>query len=83
MKGVRIVKLGMRMYTDAYEKRYDPRGKVYYWMAGVPISDHHEQDTDISVVLQNKISITPVTFEMTYSSIMPDLEVVFEKSTCE
>ena len=83
MKGVRIVKLGMRMYTDAYEKRYDPRGKVYYWMAGVPISDNHEQDTDISVVLQNKISITPVTFEMTYSSILPDLEVVFEKPTCE
>ncbi|MCQ2957414.1 MAG: 5'/3'-nucleotidase SurE [Candidatus Gastranaerophilales bacterium] len=83
MKGVCIVKLDMRMYTVAYEKHFDTRGKVYYWMAGEPISENHEQGTDISAVLQNKISITPVTFEMTHKSIMPDLEVVFATSTCE
>lgn len=83
MCGVCIAKLGMRTYTDAYEKRFDPRGKVYYWMAGVPISENHEQGTDISAVLQNKISITPVTFEMTHKSIMPDLEIVFATDSCE
>lgn len=83
MKGVCIPRLGMRMYTDAYEKRFDPRGKVYYWMAGEPISENHEQGTDISAIMQNKISITPVTFEMTHQSIMPDLEIVFAADSCE
>jgi len=83
MDGVCVVKLGTRMYTDAYEKRFDPRGKVYYWMAGEPINENHEQDTDISAVMQNKIAITPVTFEMTHKSIMPDLELVFANTKCE
>jgi len=83
MKGVCIPKLGKRTYTDAYEKRYDPRGKVYYWMAGVPISENHETGTDISAILQNKIAITPVTFEMTHKSIMPDLEIVFATTSCD
>ena len=50
MKGVCIVKLGMRMYTDAYEKRFDPRGKVYYWMAGEPIPENDDPGSDISAV---------------------------------
>lgn len=83
MGGVCVVKLGTRMYTNAYEKRFDPRGKVYYWMAGEPINENHEPGTDISAVLQNKISITPVTFEMTHKSIMPDLEIVFAAAKCE
>ena len=28
--GVSVTELGSRMFTDAYEKRVDPRGKVYY-----------------------------------------------------
>ncbi len=83
MDGVCVAKLGTRMYTDAYEKRFDPRGKVYYWMAGEPIIDSTERGTDIAAVLQNKIAITPVTFEMTYQSIMPDLEVVFAAAKCD
>ena len=31
--GVAITELGRKMFTDSYEKRIDPRGKVYYWMA--------------------------------------------------
>ena len=61
--GIAITELGSRMFTDAYERRVDPRGKVYYWMAG-----------DIAAVRNNKISITPVTFEMTRVNIMQDLE---------
>ena len=32
--GIAITELGSRMFTNTYEKRVDPRGKVYYWMAG-------------------------------------------------
>ena len=83
MKGVCIAKLGTKTYTDDYEKRFDPRGKVYYWMAGVPISDNHEKGTDMAAIMNNKISITPVTFEMTHTDIMQDLEIVFATTTCD
>lgn len=77
--GVEITKLGSKMFTDDYEKRIDPRGKTYYWMAGELTTQHQEDGTDISAVRANRISITPVTFEMTHKSIMAELEREFCK----
>ncbi|MBE7706880.1 MAG: 5'/3'-nucleotidase SurE [Cyanobacteria bacterium SIG30] len=75
--GVEITKLGTKMFTDAYEKRIDPRGKVYYWMAGELTKEHEEDGTDISALRANRISITPITFEMTHKSIISELEDAF------
>ena len=72
--GIAITELGQRMFTDAYEKRIDPRGKVYYWMAGELISEPVNASTDIAAVRNNMISVTPVTYEMTRSNIMQELE---------
>ena len=72
--GISITELGSRMFTDAYEKRVDPRGKVYYWMAGELINEQENDTTDIAAVRNNKISITPVTFEMTRLIIINELE---------
>lgn len=77
--GVEITKLGTKMFTNSYDKRIDPRGKVYYWMAGELTSRHEEDGTDIAAVRSNKISITPVTFEMTHWEVMKELEEEFCK----
>lgn len=81
--GIEITKLGTRMYTDTYEKRLDPRGKTYYWLAGEFIKGDDEPGTDITAIRNNKISITPVTFEITQKSIMPELEKAFCNGNCE
>ena len=72
--GIAITELGSRMFTDAYERRVDPRGKVYYWMAGELINEPEDTSTDIAAVRNNKISITPVTYEMPRVNLMQDLE---------
>lgn len=74
--GVAVAELGRRMFTDTYEKRIDPRGKTYYWMAGELITEPVDANTDIAAVRNNKISITPVTYEMTNENTMSDLEKV-------
>lgn len=74
--GVAITELGHKMFTDDYEKRIDPRGKVYYWMAGKLIKENPEARTDIAAVMNNKISITPVTYEMTRTETMKDLNKI-------
>ena len=72
--GVAITKLGGKMFTDEYDRRVDPRGKVYYWMAGELIKQCENEDSDLNALRWNKISVTPITFEMTLSSVIPDLE---------
>jgi 5'-nucleotidase len=32
--GVALTRQGIRRYFDTFEKRIDPRGKTYYWLAG-------------------------------------------------
>lgn len=34
IKGAQITRQGIRRYFDLFEKRLDPRGNTYYWLAG-------------------------------------------------
>ena len=68
------------MFTSDYEKRIDPRGKVYYWMAGELINEPVDAPTDIAAVRNNKISITPITYEMTRTETISGLSKILCKS---
>ena len=39
IKGVTLTRQGIRRYFDLFEKRLDPRGKTYYWLAGEAIEE--------------------------------------------
>ena len=39
IKGVVLARQGIRRYFDMFEKRVDPRGKTYYWLAGEVLED--------------------------------------------
>ena len=79
ISGIAVTEMGRKMFTDTYEKRVDPRGKVYYWLAGELINEPEDAKTDIAAVRNNKISITPVTFEMTRMSFMAELNSILCK----
>jgi 5'-nucleotidase len=42
--GVALTRQGIRRYFDTFEKRVDPRGKTYYWLAGELIEEISEPD---------------------------------------
>lgn len=65
IQGVQLTKLGVRAYNDYFEKRVDPRGKTYYWLAGEAIEEGEEENTDAWCIAHKKISITPIRFDMT------------------
>lgn len=71
--GIAITRLGGKMFTDEYDKRVDPRGKVYYWMAGELIKHCENDDSDLNALRWNKVSVTPITFEITETCVMPAL----------
>ena len=72
--GVKITRLGNRRYVNIFEKRTDPRGRSYYWMAGEPLETEESEEggcgTDVDAVKNNYISITPLQLDLTdYASI--------------
>lgn len=44
--GVALTRQGIRRYFDLFEKRVDPRGKTYYWLAGELLEDVNEPELD-------------------------------------
>ena len=72
------------MFTDNYEKRIDPRGKIYYWMAGKLSTEKDNDNTDITAIRQNKISISPLSFNLTRKDVIKDLNsVLCHNDICE
>jgi 5'-nucleotidase len=71
---VEVTVLGNRAYKENFEERVDPRGRSYYWLAGDPVEDKEVPGTDGYALLQNKISITPVKFDMTNYNFIEDLK---------
>ncbi|NEO62181.1 MAG: 5'/3'-nucleotidase SurE, partial [Moorea sp. SIO4G2] len=72
--GIAITRQGIRRYIENFEKRVDPRGKIYYWLAGEVIEDveqpdhiHLPQDipTDVQAIRNNYITITPLQYNLT------------------
>ena len=73
--GIAVTELGGKMFTNAYEKRTDPRGKVYYWMAGELVNESEEaHNSDITAIRNNMISITPITYDMTRRNFREDIQ---------
>ncbi|MEM7769509.1 MAG: 5'/3'-nucleotidase SurE [Cyanobacteria bacterium P01_A01_bin.37] len=45
--GIAWTRQGIRRYVDLFEKRIDPRGKTYYWLAGEVLEDIEDNVADI------------------------------------
>ncbi|MGK7872122.1 MAG: 5'/3'-nucleotidase SurE [Xenococcaceae cyanobacterium] len=73
--GVAIARQGLRRYIETFQKRVDPRGKSYYWLAGEMIEDMEQPEhihlpthipTDVQAIRDNYITITPLQYDLTH-----------------
>jgi 5'-nucleotidase len=81
--GVKITRQGLRRYIEQFQKRQDPRGKTYYWLAGEVIEELPQPDdptvpkdipTDVQAIQDKYITITPLQY------IMNDLQMIRDLS---
>lgn len=78
-RGIKVTKLGHRRYINIFDKRTDPRGKVYYWMAGEPFDlDEDDPDTDVWAIREGYASITPVRFDLTDHPVLEELNTLLK-----
>jgi 5'-nucleotidase len=65
-RGVKVTKLGIRKYQDVFEKRTDPRGRTFYWLAGEAVETGEDAESDVVAVRSNYVSITPIQYDLTH-----------------
>ncbi|WP_017298479.1 5'/3'-nucleotidase SurE [Nodosilinea nodulosa] len=76
IKGAKITRQGIRRYFDQFEKRLDPRGKTYYWLAGEAVEELEDPlpSQGWPVDLQTSLGAIPTdmqTIRDRYISITP------------
>lgn len=74
IKGAKITKLGWHRYVNAVHIREDPRGRVYYWLAGKVQNVNADAETDTAAVAKGLISITPMQLDLTNYRLLAELE---------
>jgi 5'-nucleotidase len=65
MQGLRITRLGKRIYKQLTVERVDPRGKKYYWIGGGEPDWEREDGTDFDAIGRSMVSVTPLHLDLT------------------
>ncbi len=73
IKGYKVTQQGNVAFRDRFEKRVDPKGRVYYWMTGKMIDPDEESDMDHNAVLEGYVSITPIHYRLTNNDFLDEL----------
>jgi len=66
IKGVQITRQGLTNYIEEYEIRKDPLNRDYYWLTGEKMEVEPDEDVDDRAILNNKISVTPIHYDLTF-----------------
>ncbi len=66
LKGWKLTVQGRTKYVEQYERRTDPRGNAYYWIAGTLVESDENPDADYRAVKNGYISLTPLHFDVTH-----------------
>lgn len=72
IKGVRLTRLGRRVYSDSLMKMHDPRGREIYWIGGGSAAWSGAADSDFRAVEEGFISVTPLSLDLTHERMLAD-----------
>lgn len=65
VEGVRVTRLGSRVYQDTLVRKQDPRGRDYYWIGGEDPVWESTPGTDFHAVHEGFVSVTPLRLDLT------------------
>ncbi len=70
IKGVRLTRLGRRIFSDAVRRMQDPWGKDVYWIGGGTSAWSGGADADFRAIQEGYISVTPLHLDLTHFDIL-------------
>lgn len=66
IKGIRICHQTDGKWQEEFEKRKDPHGRSYFWMAGNFVNfDENKEDSDEWALAHNYVSVVPCQYDLT------------------
>ncbi len=79
MKGVRLTRLGRRVYSNSLARMKDPWGREIFWIGGGSIAWSGEADSDFHAVQEGYISVTPLHLDLTNRDVLDSAELWWQE----
>ena len=76
IRGIRVTRLGSRVYQNVITDQVDPHGRPYLWIGGQGPTWEREQGTDYSSVEQGYVSLTPLLVDLTHHGLHQEMKVL-------
>lgn len=67
IQGIRVVPQNVAPYSEKFDRRIDPRGRVYFWSTPDFGCPHPHPDTDETALADGYITVTPLQFDLTHA----------------
>ncbi len=74
VKGVRLTRLGRRVFSDSLTPMKDPWGRDIFWIGGGSVAWSGTDDSDFRAVKEGYISVTPLHLDLTARDRLDDAE---------
>ncbi|MEO1030340.1 MAG: 5'/3'-nucleotidase SurE [Bacteroidota bacterium] len=65
IKGIKVCRQARATWVEKFDKRTNPMGRDYYWLAGKFVNMDNGEDTDEWALANGYVSIVPVQFDLT------------------
>jgi 5'-nucleotidase len=73
LRGVRVTRLGRRVYEGSLMRAHDPSGKEYFWIGGGQTTWWGDVDSDFRAIEEGYISVTPLHLDLTNFDLLQDI----------
>lgn len=70
VKGIKLTRLGRRVYSQSVAPMNDPWGRQIYWIGGGEITWTGEPDSDFRAIQDGYISVTPLHLDLTHFDVL-------------
>lgn len=70
IRGIRVAPQNVAPYTETYDRRVDPRGRVYFWSGPDFACPQPHPDTDVWALAERYITVTPLQFDLTHMALL-------------
>ena len=65
IRGVRVVPQNVAPYLETFDRRVDPRGRIYFWSGPDFSCPEPHPDTDVIALSEGYVTVTPLQFNLT------------------
>jgi 5'-nucleotidase len=70
VKGIKLTRLGRRVYSQSVAPMKDPWGRQIFWIGGGEITWTGEPDSDFRAIQDGYISVTPLHLDLTHFDVL-------------